>query len=39
MVKVGMTGARRKLFFKLRSERALLEKNALPGEVEQRRYR
>jgi len=32
MVKVGMTGARRKLFFKLRSERALLEKNALPGE-------
>ena len=28
MVKVGMTGARRKLFFKLRSERALLEKNA-----------
>ena len=32
MVKVGMTGSRRKLFFKLRSERALLEKNALPGE-------
>jgi RNA polymerase sigma-32 factor len=32
MVKVGMTGARRKLFFKLRSQRALLEKNALPGE-------
>jgi RNA polymerase sigma-32 factor len=32
MVKVGMTGARRKLFFKLRSQRALLEKNAGPGE-------
>lgn len=32
MVKVGMTSGRRKLFFKLRSQRALLEKNALPGE-------